>query len=211
MQLRIHRFLPHTHAEGPGARACIWVQGCPIHCPGCAAPWTWRVKAGRLIEVEELAERILGGPAVEGVTFVGGEPFGQAEALAALATILRKRGLSVVTFTGYEIEMILASSHPGWHELLMVTDLLIDGPYKRDLATVSQPWVGSSNQRYHFLTPRYEQLVDKLAGIPNKLEIRLSRDGGISVNGLAQRDTVTRLFDGLARTETPTHHGEHRY
>jgi anaerobic ribonucleoside-triphosphate reductase activating protein len=33
MKLRIHRFISNTSVEGPGERACIWVQGCPI--PEC--------------------------------------------------------------------------------------------------------------------------------------------------------------------------------
>jgi organic radical activating enzyme len=37
---------------------------------------------------------------VEGVTFLGGEPFEQAAAAAELAEVTRARGLSVMTFTG---------------------------------------------------------------------------------------------------------------
>lgn len=200
MYLRIHRFLPFTRVEGPGERACIWVQGCPIHCQGCGVPWTWREDAGTSIGVRELAERILTGPAIEGVTFVGGEPFAQAEGLAHLAEIVGENGLSVVTFTGYQYEDLCASGRADWQALLARTDLLIDGPFKRELASTSRPWVGSLNQRYHFLTPRYRHLETQLNTISNKIEVRLSPDGHVEVNGLASSEVLQQLFADVART-----------
>ncbi|MGK7873450.1 MAG: 4Fe-4S single cluster domain-containing protein [Xenococcaceae cyanobacterium] len=194
MLLRINKFLPFTRVEGPGERACIWVQGCPIHCPGCAVPWTWSENGGKVVDTEELAQRILNGQQIEGVTFVGGEPFAQAEALAHLGHILQDSGLSIVTFTGYILEDILNSSRQDWHDLLSVTDLLIDGPYRQDFADVSRPWVGSSNQRYHFLTPRYRHLESSLSNIPNRIEVRLHPDGRIFINGMASAEDLEDLF-----------------
>ncbi|MER3447925.1 MAG: ribonucleoside-triphosphate reductase activating protein [Candidatus Dadabacteria bacterium] len=205
MRLRIHRFLPYTRVEGPGERACIWVQGCPIRCSGCAVPWTWPEHGGQEIDVAELAHKILTGPPIEGVTFVGGEPFAQAEALAELGRTVKAAGLSVVTFTGYVLEKILRSPRPGWHDLLAVTDLLIDGPFKRDLLDTSRPWVGSSNQRYHFLTERYRHLKDHLEQIPNRIEVRIGPDGSVLINGLAPSDDIWYLAGNmLQKAESST-------
>ena len=55
---------------------------------------------------------------------------------------------------------------------------------------MSRPWVGSSNQRYHFLTPRYLHLASKLETIPNRIEIRLKPDGRMFVNGLSDVDDM---------------------
>ena len=195
MKLRVHRFLAHTRVEGPGERACLWVQGCAIRCPGCAVPAAWPRAGGESLEVDELAERILLGPSVEGVTFVGGEPFAQAAALAALGRLLRSAGLSVVTFTGHTLDELRARPAQGVAELLAVTDLLIDGPYRRDLADLSRPWVGSSNQRYHFLTDRYRHLEAVLLEIPNQLEIRFQPSGVVLVNGMGDFDATRRLLD----------------
>lgn len=194
MELRLHRFLPHTRAEGPGERACIWVQGCPIHCPGCAVPSTWPADGGYSVNPEGLAQRILAGPPVEGVTLVGGEPFEQAAVLAALGKILRRRGLSVVTFTGYTLEQLLAHPSSGQVELLEVTDLLVDGPYRQDLADLSRPWVGSSNQRHHFLTDRYRHLEPALESIPNRLELRLQPNGAVLINGMGDFQATRELL-----------------
>ena len=59
------KFLPRTRVEGPGERACIWVQGCSIQCPGCAVPWTWPKEGGTDHVVEELAETIINEPDIE--------------------------------------------------------------------------------------------------------------------------------------------------
>lgn len=197
MSLRIHRFLPSTKVEGPGTRACLQVQGCPIHCPGCAVPFTWQEDGGIIVEVEELAEKILRGPEIEGITFLGGEPFAQAGELAKLAGILKPEGLSVMTFTGYLLEDLCQSGDSNTMKLLAATDLLVDGPFMRELLDTSRPWVGSSNQRYHFLTDRYCYLETQLNNIPNRLEVRLEPDGRVSVNGLAKIKDLEALFRDL--------------
>lgn len=69
MALRVHRFIPSTKVECPGTRACLQVQGCPIHYPGCAVPFTWPEDGGFSMEVEKLAQQILQGSQVEGITF----------------------------------------------------------------------------------------------------------------------------------------------
>jgi anaerobic ribonucleoside-triphosphate reductase activating protein len=196
MYLRINKFLPHTRVEGPGDRACIWVQGCPIHCTGCAVPWTWTSDSGEVVATDWLAERILNGPAIEGVTFVGGEPFAQAKALAQLGMRLQAADLSIVTFTGYVYENLCANNRQDWQDLLAVTDLLIDGPYRQDLADTNLPWIGSSNQRYHFLSPRYRHLENTLHNIPNRLEIRVYSNGQIFVNGMATSTEIASLLSG---------------
>jgi anaerobic ribonucleoside-triphosphate reductase activating protein len=197
--LRLHRFLPFTRAEGPGNRACLWVQGCPIRCPGCFNPSTWSKSGGYDVTVEELEARILDASNIEGVTFLGGEPFEQAEALSDLGYRVRQVGLSVMTFTGYLLEDIVKSTRQGWQDLLGVTDLLLDGPYIRDLTDTSRPWLGSSNQWYHFLTPRYRHLEAELGDIPNRLEIRLQPDGKVFINGLASSEMLDDTVSGVAK------------
>ena len=196
MRLRIHRFLPATSVEGPGLRSCIWVQGCSIRCPGCFNPGTWSKQAGYLVTPEDLSATIVTTPNIEGVTFLGGEPFDQAEPLARLGLAIRAAGLSVMTFTGYEHETLREGDVPGWRELLGVTDLLVDGPYLRSQPDRQRPWVGSSNQRFHFLSPRYRHLADHLESIPDGLEVRLRPDGSVLLNGMAPAGLLEELADG---------------
>jgi anaerobic ribonucleoside-triphosphate reductase activating protein len=187
----VHRLLASTAVEGPGRRAALWVQGCSIRCPGCFNPHTWSERGGRVVSVDEVAERIVATPDIEGVTFLGGEPFDQAAPLAALARSVG--GLSVMTFTGHELEHLRAARRPDWDALLDATDLLVDGPYMRERPDRRRPWVGSTNQRFHFLTPRYAHLACELDAIPDAIEVRIAPDGTLAMNGMADRATIRAL------------------
>jgi len=194
MDIRIARYIPATRAEGPGLRACIQVQGCPIRCAGCAVPDTWAPNKGRLTRTEEIVRQLAEAPALEGITFLGGEPFAQAKALAEIGQAAQRLGLSVLTFTGYLREDLEQAGRREYDDLLAVTDLLIDGPFQQEHVDFSRPWAGSSNQRFHFLTDRYMHLAAKLHTIPNRLEIRISADGRFLINGLAPLDEIKALI-----------------
>ena len=83
--------------------------------------------------------------AVEGLS--GGEPFAQAPGFARLAQEAYRRGLSVVTYTGYTWEQLVSSSAPGVRDLLLATDVLIDGPFMQAFADPGLAYRGSLNQR----------------------------------------------------------------
>lgn len=151
MKVRVHKILKNTKVEGPGTRYCIWFQGCSRRCKGCWAKATWVGDGGEELDVQEVLEDILKTQGIEGVTFLGGEPFEQPEALKFLASGVKDAGLSVLCFTGGKIEDIKD------REILNYIDLLIDGEYREEEQDFSRPWVGSKNQRYHFLTERYDR------------------------------------------------------
>lgn len=134
-----------TEAEGPGRRAALWVHGCLIRCPGCANRPTWSFSIGEVVSVAALFKRIKHQEGIEGVTFVGGEPFVQAGALAGLGRSCQDIGLSVVTFTGNDYEQVKTANRKDWNELSVVTDLLLAGPYIQEQRDFSRPWVGSHN------------------------------------------------------------------
>ncbi|MDD2433032.1 MAG: 4Fe-4S cluster-binding domain-containing protein, partial [Clostridia bacterium] len=64
-----------------------------------------------------------------------------------LAREAKKMGLDVVTYTGYVYEELLTLELPGSRELLEVTDILVDGPFRQELKDISLAFRGSSNQR----------------------------------------------------------------
>lgn len=205
--VRVSRIVEQTKVEGPGLRYVIWVQGCPIRCEGCFNPHTWDMNGGEIYALEDLFQDIRStlerAPELEGVTFLGGEPFSQAEALSRLAGCIRRElNLSVVTFSGYPYEHIKKAEDAEWQRLLDETDLLIDGPYIKSQHDLSRPWIGSRNQQYRFLTERYKHLEKQLPKIPNKLEIRLHPDGTITANGMAQTADIELLLRlGYGRKE----------
>ncbi|MDM5314523.1 4Fe-4S single cluster domain-containing protein [Fictibacillus sp. b24] len=195
MELNIHRFLPFTTVEGPGKRFCLWVQGCSIRCEGCGVPWTWSKENGKIISVTDLFEEIKRSKQdnrIEGITILGGEPFDQAEPLGELAVMVKEIGLTVMVFSGYLFENLKERNDA--QNLLHAADLLIDGPFIKDKLDLTRPWVGSSNQRYHFLTKAYKHIENELESIQNKVEIRIGSNGVVSINGMATQHTLSDLF-----------------
>lgn len=191
--LRIHRIVENTAAEGFGRRMCVWVQGCGRHCPGCMAQDTWAYEGGEALSLSDLTERMeRQAGTVEGITLLGGEPFDQALPLSRFAFAAQKRGLSVIAFTGYVLEELLEDSRPGVKALLAQTDLLIDGPYIREQRSFARPWVGSENQRYHFLTGRYAP--EDLKHARNRVEVRLRPDGALDTNGMADFPALLEML-----------------
>lgn len=189
MIVQVHTLRADTTAEGPGHRFCVWVQGCERRCPGCFARSTWDRASGTPVTVDDLQallERRLAQtqePPLEGITLLGGEPFLQAAALARFASHARERGLGVLCFTGYTYEELLEDGPEGAGELLAVTDVLVDGPYLAHERDLSRPLAGSRNQRFHFLTSRYNETA--FLSARNRVEVRLHRDGSLAVNGMA--------------------------
>ena len=202
--LRVARILAGTNAEGPGRRFAIWVQGCTIRCPGCFNPQMWSARGGLDIDCQSLLSYIVTSQ-VEGVTFLGGEPFEQAAAAAELAEVTRASGLSVMTFTGFTLEHLSQTGDVATNRLLDATDLLVDGPYDASRPDLIRPWVGSNNQRFHFLTQRYAYLRDSLHTLPDRIEVRVSRGGEIAINGWAEVDALETLLDGVGSRPVTRH------
>jgi anaerobic ribonucleoside-triphosphate reductase activating protein len=133
--------------DGPGLRYVVFSQGCPHRCEGCHNPHTWPADGGEEVDPEVLLAEIQADGLLRGVTFSGGEPFLQADALAALARRVHALGLDVWTYTGYTWEELCAADDPAWNRLLAETDVLVDGRYRRDEQSYRLRFRGSANQR----------------------------------------------------------------
>lgn len=177
MKLNVARALNRSAANGPGERFVVWVQGCPLACPGCWNPDTWSFERRVLRDVDELAAEILSVDGIEGVTFTGGEPFVQARALARLGRTVRNGGLSVFVFTGYDLNELSSNAA---RELLATSDVLVTGRYVMAERAFDVPWRGSSNQKVHFLTDRYSPTSMRDSPV---LEIRINDQGTMSLTG----------------------------
>lgn len=210
--VRWSRFMPATEAEGPGRRAALWLQGCDVRCPGCFNPHLWAHRGALREETVPLAERFVAEAVAagsEGVTLLGGEPFDQAGASAAIAEAFRGAGLTVMTFTGYTHAQLRAwaPDRPDIARLLAATDLLADGPYLRDQPDPDRPWIGSRNQGLTALTPAYREEIERIArgaGTRDRLEIRIGPGGAVEVNGWADDAALETLLHDLgARIDSP--------
>ena len=143
--LRVAGMIEESIVDGPGLRFVLFLQGCHMHCPGCQNPQTWDFEGGTPVVAQDILSRIQGDPLVHGITFSGGEPFEQAEALVPLAAELKLRGYHLMAFSGYTFEQLVQK--PECRGLLPLLDLLVDGPFLEEQKSLELRFRGSRNQR----------------------------------------------------------------
>jgi anaerobic ribonucleoside-triphosphate reductase activating protein len=179
-------------------RIGIWLQGCSIQCKDCVSRDTWAHDGGAVMRVADLLDwcRQKAATGVDGVTFSGGEPFDQPQALAALVDGLdrwRKRArlaLDFLCYSGYPLKTLLAK-HAA---LLQKFDAVIPEPYVESLPEGGL-WRGSSNQPLMPLSPlgraRYEDCVDA-PGDAKSMQIAVE-GGRVWMIGIPARGDMTAL------------------
>lgn len=173
-----------TEAEGPGKRFAIWCQGCDRHCKGCCNEDKQPFIAKHVVDTDDLKALILQSKeknGIEGVSFIGGEPMLQPEGFADIAKWCHENDLSVLTFTGYLYQELLDMHNPHVDALLSNMDLLVDGPFVEALLDKERDWIGSTNQKLHFLTDRYAPGIETINGA-RRVEYIIT-DHSIRVNG----------------------------
>lgn len=144
MKLNLANIIFDSIVDGPGLRNTVFVQGCSHHCPGCHNPETWSTSNNKLVEIDDLYQRLINHHN-RSVTFSGGEPFEQAEALTKLATKLKEQQFNLWSYSGYTYEQILQD--PQKNELLKTLDGLVDGPFILEEKSLNLLFRGSRNQR----------------------------------------------------------------
>ncbi len=154
MKIRLYGIIKESIVDGPGLRYVIFVQGCPHHCKGCHNPESHDMKGGFMTTTTRIWESLIKNPSIKGVTFSGGEPFCQPAPLAEIGRCARERGLNVMTYSGYTYEKLLemAAEDSGVHDLLSVTNYLVDGPFIEAERDLSLRFRGSRNQNIYDVT-----------------------------------------------------------
>ena len=192
LQLNIASTIDSTESEGIGDRFAIWTQGCGFKCPGCCNPHLWSNKGGNLLTVGQLWDKIQAAkvkyPKNSGITFIGGEPLEQADGVAEICKLAQKNGMSVMIFTGFILEDLQKMNSP----ILPYTDVLVDGLYVESLRTTTRRFIGSTNQKMHFLTNFYSP-DDPRWFEPNSAEIIYNSNKQIQVVGFPF-DSVLETF-----------------
>lgn len=185
-KLNIAGFVDDTRVEGPGRRFALWVQGCLRRCAGCCNPGMFDFLPKTIVDASWVCDRIeasRGTNGIEGVTFLGGEPMLQARGLFEIARFCRDRSLSVMVFTGYTLEELETEGLPFSADLLQNTDVLVDGAFDAARPERDRHWVGSENQRFHYLTEFYGSGIERDPLFPHGFELRFHSDGTVLANG----------------------------
>jgi anaerobic ribonucleoside-triphosphate reductase activating protein len=115
----------------------------------CYVPETHDADGGAERSIADVAAAAFdpAGEPRDGFTVLGGEPFFQPVALAALLRAFKARGAHTVVYSGYTLETLHRRPEPEVSEALRLVDLLIDGPFIAALAEGAGEWRGSRNQR----------------------------------------------------------------
>lgn len=121
--INVHSYESMGTFDGPGLRLVVFLQGCPFRCLYCANPDTIEIQGGTPTTLQEIKDMAVSQKPFfgkkGGITFSGGEPTLQAEALVPLFQELKQEG----------IHICLDSNGGLWNshveELLTLTDLVL--------------------------------------------------------------------------------------
>lgn len=117
MDGKIHSFQSFGTLDGPGIRAVVFMQGCPLRCVCCHNPDTWDFSEGNLMSAQQVADKIIRLKSYfgedGGVTVSGGEPLMQAEFVSELFRICKAENISCALDTSgcvlnSEVEKLLS-------------------------------------------------------------------------------------------------------
>ncbi|MBL8206005.1 MAG: 4Fe-4S cluster-binding domain-containing protein [Blastocatellia bacterium] len=147
--LRVHRIYHHSVVEGPGRRSVLQVAGCERRCIGCYVPETHDLNGGVQMSLADVAAKLLAkaGAPRDGITILGGEPFLQPTGLLTLLQWLKAKGQHITLYTGFTLEELQQRDDASTRQILALTDILIDGPFVKELTENAGEWRGSTNQR----------------------------------------------------------------
>lgn len=145
--MRYHNITKDDMLNGDGLRVVLWTAGCSHHCDECQNPVTWNPEGGIPFgekEKQEIFEE-LAKSYVSGITFSGGDPLhcaNESEVLALAKEIRAKfPDKSIWLYTGYLWDYVKS------REIARYIDVLVDGPYVKQLRDTQLHWRGSANQR----------------------------------------------------------------
>lgn len=145
----LYRLYHNSVVDGPGRRSVVQTAGCSIRCIGCHIPQTHRTENGTLTSIHSIVDEIIAKRDVhDGVTILGGEPFDQPGPVAELVSRLKRHGLHITIYSGYTFEALIGRKNSNIDFILTHTDLLVDGPFVRQIGDGAGEYRGSRNQRF---------------------------------------------------------------
>ena len=187
--LNIAYIIENTTYEGLGNRLSIWLQGCNLGCKGCSNYELWDFKPVHIVKVNRLLEYILSiKNSIEGITISGGEPLLQAKAVRKLLEgIKSKTDLTVMLYTGYEIEEITDIDAT---KIINLSDVVITGRFIEEKKDIFLRWGGSSNQKIIFNNDDYRKKYES-DNIQNTFEIHIDNiNEDIFILGFPDRNLI---------------------
>ena len=113
----------------------------------------------------------------------------QFDALYEIARAVHNSGLSTLCFSGKSFKTIKSN----YSKIFPYIDILVDGEYIEEEKDFSRPWVGSKNQKFYFLSDRYDESI--LKQYKNKAEIRINQNGEYFINGMGDFEKLCKTLE----------------
>lgn len=144
-------------SNGEGVGISLFVQGCHFHCRNCFNPETWDFNRGKewTAEIRDRFIKLADKDYIKRITILGGEPLcdENVNEVALLIRMLKYNypDKSIWVYTGYKYEDIKRTISnmidANRLNILIQTDVLVDGQYMDELKDYRYSWAGSTNQR----------------------------------------------------------------
>jgi len=135
--------------NGKGLRRVLFFQGCSLNCKGCFNDCTHDFEGGEEFRIGNIIGDIDKDSLIDGVTYSGGNPIEQPEALYKILYYSRMRERDSWVYSGYTFEELLELSYTNKyiHGILHFTDVLVDGRFVQEEYEDGLKYKGSRNQR----------------------------------------------------------------
>lgn len=148
--MRYAQVIPFDVCNGKGIGLSLFVQGCSFHCYNCFNQNTWDYTEGKEWN-EDTKQKffdLISRHYIKRVSILGGEPLAEQnrDEVISLAKTIKEQfpNKKIWIFSGYKLEEILNSKA---QDILLYTDVLVDGRYIDNLKDITLAFRGSSNQR----------------------------------------------------------------
>ena len=152
--MRYHNITKADMLNGEGLRVVLWVSGCSHKCLGCQNAFTWNENDG--LEFDDSAKDEifceLDKPWCSGITLSGGDPLFCSNRcdVSKLVVSIKDRfpTKTIWLYTGYRWDELLKQAEDDEYldTILKNIDVLLDGKFVENLASLKIHYVGSSNQ-----------------------------------------------------------------
>ena len=177
--MKISSIVSKSSIYGPGIRTVIWFQGCSIRCPGCWNKEMWSFDGGVEMSSNEIIDIALS-EGSEGITLLGGEPLDQAQYVEDLVIKAKRKGLTVMLYTGYEGDELHGLALKAFNE----SDIVVYGRYQEEERNTRLLWRGSENQKVKIQSDRYFEYHSKISEEAGEfIEIHVHDDGTMHMLG----------------------------
>lgn len=141
-------------SAGDGMCVTFFVQGCPIHCPGCHNQETWAFDGGKEFTPDtilEILEALNANGVQRNFCIMGGEPMCEENLFLTYLVLDNVRqkypNIKVWIWTGYEFEDIYKQiNNPKVKGIINYADYMVCGPFKLAERDITLAKCGSRNQ-----------------------------------------------------------------